>query len=68
MFEPLHKIGSTLECKSLTCKYKKECAQHESAGDFRFEDGLAPKIRHDEAKGYYCEGDVHPHLIGAWHI
>lgn len=32
------------ECCDEECKYRKECAQHETAGFFRTEDGFTPEL------------------------
>jgi hypothetical protein len=67
MIEPLHKIGTTLECKSEICQYIKDCAHHETAGDFRFEDGFTPQIAFNERnQHYFCKGNIHTHLSGAY--
>ncbi len=34
-----------IECIENKCKYKKKCANHESAGDFRVEGGLTPDLK-----------------------
>lgn len=44
---------SVLECKE-TCPYDRECANHESAGDFRTDDGLVPTLTKVEG-GYHCD-------------
>jgi hypothetical protein len=31
-------------CYSKDCPFKSECAQHDTAGDYRFEDGYTPKL------------------------
>ena len=36
--KPYHAIV----CESNDCKFKRECANHTSAGDFRSEDGFSP--------------------------
>jgi hypothetical protein len=41
-------------CTSGICSFRRECAQHISAGDFRSEDGFAP-ILHREIDGVYCQ-------------
>lgn len=38
------KINEYTECVSQTCPFRKECGQHETAGDFRAESGFAPEI------------------------
>lgn len=35
-------------CLDADCIYRKECANHESAGDYRMEDGLRPKFNYNE--------------------
>lgn len=36
--------GGGIDCLSETCCYKKECANHTTAGDFRSENGFTPKL------------------------
>jgi hypothetical protein len=36
-----------LECVAKDCIFQKECAQHETAGDFRCEDGFSPELVFD---------------------
>ncbi len=48
-FFPLKLDG--IICVSKECRNKKECAQHESAGDFRTEDGFTPEWYRDTATG-----------------
>lgn len=33
-----------LVCEDCDCYYRRECANHQSAGDFRMEDGIKPKL------------------------
>lgn len=37
--------NGSIECQSKICYNKKECANHSSAGDFRCESGLTPRIK-----------------------
>jgi len=41
-------------CKSRTCRYTRECANHDSAGDFRTEDGFTPRICQDQHGEWQC--------------
>lgn len=43
------------ECQSATCPFVRECAQHESAGDYRTEDGFSPEISSVGDKHASCE-------------
>lgn len=43
-------------CLSSGCLYRKECAQHSSAGDFRSEDGFRPDFSETECR----TSDVEP--------
>jgi hypothetical protein len=36
--------GRGLSCLSETCRFRQECAEHASAGDYRSEDGFTPEI------------------------
>lgn len=31
-------------CKDKTCSYKRECANHDTAGDFRSDSGFTPQL------------------------
>ena len=35
---------AAVDCLEESCIYHKECANHASAGDFRMEDGLKPRL------------------------
>lgn len=37
-------IGDIIQCRDKTCCYRKECSVHETAGDFRSEDGFSPQL------------------------
>lgn len=50
-------------CYSKDCPFKKECANHISAGDFREEGGFMPKIR-KENNEYFCDTYDMPPLKG----
>ncbi len=41
-------------CKEEKCPFRKECANHVTAGDFRSEDGIAPNLT-------YLGGEIHCH-------
>lgn len=43
-----------LVCENSDCYYKRECANHRSAGDFRTEDGIKPKLSFRMGE-LYCE-------------
>ena len=36
--------GGGIDCNSNECRWTKECANHNSAGDYRCEDGLSPSL------------------------
>ena len=40
-------------CLSKTCVFNRECANHETAGDYRSEDGFKPEIVEINGE-YYC--------------
>jgi hypothetical protein len=40
-------------CQETTCGFIGDCANHNSAGYFRVEDGLTPDIKH-ETNGWVC--------------
>jgi hypothetical protein len=42
------------DCASTECPFVHECAQHETAGDFRSESGFSPKIKEVEGE-WMCE-------------
>jgi hypothetical protein len=41
-------------CKSRDCRYKRECANHTTAGDFRTEDGFTPRMCEGENDKWLC--------------
>lgn len=47
MIVPLKLYVTTggIDCLSASCQFRKTCANHESAGDFRVEDGFKPKLK-----------------------
>lgn len=47
MIVPLKLYVTTggIDCLSATCQFRKTCANHESAGDFRVEDGFKPNLK-----------------------
>lgn len=51
-----------LICESDTCMKAGECAQHETAGMFRSEDGGSPNVRLIDGK-YLCSEEI-PHNMG----
>lgn len=44
-------------CTTKHCIYRKECAQHETAGDYRSEDGLTPSLYKD-GNDVFCDRQV----------
>lgn len=50
--ETYREVG--FSCKSDDCPYRQECAQHDSAGDFRDEDGFTPELFMTDS-GVNCE-------------
>ncbi len=48
------------ECTSETCLFRRECAQHCSAGDFRSEDGFSPEIHKSNGTVYCGTADREP--------
>ncbi len=55
--QQLDKIGQSLECNSISCPNKLDCAQHYTAGDFRSESGRTPNvIKIDDS--YVCDGTM----------
>ena len=56
--------GITPCCKSLDCPYRKDCANHTSAGDYRFEEGLKPDLRKIDGE-WSCSMSPYQHLSGA---
>jgi hypothetical protein len=58
----IHKY-SGLSCLSETCSYRKECANHATAGDYRSEDGFAPDLSvlvTPEGPHFYCGTILEP--------
>lgn len=43
-----------LNCESEDCPFRKECAQHTTAGDFRSESGFSPKVE-KVGDDYFCK-------------
>jgi hypothetical protein len=33
-----------IDCHEKSCFYRQSCANHETAGDFRYEDGISPEF------------------------
>jgi hypothetical protein len=48
----LYPMGG-IDCLSKTCSFRKECANHESAGDYRSEDGFRPDLFEKNGE-YFC--------------
>lgn len=48
------KTVNGLNCAEENCPFNRECANHESAGDFRSEDGFTPQLRL-EGEDVFCE-------------
>ena len=46
------------ECMSESCRYKSDCAQHKSAGDFRSEIGSVPNVYTDSDYHFWCDSAV----------
>jgi hypothetical protein len=42
-----------IDCLSKDCAFRKECANHETAGDYRSEDGFTPDL-YEKNGGYFC--------------
>lgn len=45
--------GKFLNCNSGDCPFRRECAQHETAGDFRSEGGFSPVVE-KQNDDYIC--------------
>jgi|694.fasta_scaffold04876_22 hypothetical protein len=43
-----------IDCLEGSCPFKKECANHETAGDFRSEDGFTPEL-YKEGEVFFCK-------------
>jgi hypothetical protein len=52
-------------CKDKDCPYRKECAQHETAGEFRSEDGFRPEIfkKSNDFTVYVCKTASESHSL-----
>lgn len=50
-------------CQSKTCEFIKECAQHESAGDFRSESGDTPNVISIN-EHFFCNYTLNEHSRG----
>ena len=46
--------GATPICKETACPFVQECANHETAGEFREEDGMTPKLHYVDG-AIFCE-------------
>lgn len=58
-----------IDCHSKSCKHIKECAQHDSAGDFRAESGDSPELWIRSTKGIvYCKQSLIGNETGAWYF
>lgn len=42
------------ECQEDNCHYRRECANHQSAGDWRSEDGLTPDLKKNVDGEWEC--------------
>lgn len=42
-----------VSCEEQKCRFRKECANHSTAGDFRTEDGFSPEL-FEENGVFYC--------------
>jgi hypothetical protein len=51
-------LYSAIICLEETCLYRKSCANHVSAGDFRSEDGFTPKLSLGQGN-VYCKTTDH---------
>lgn len=47
-------FGQYIACKE-ECPHSKECANHDTAGDFRSEDGMTPNITLDDNDELQCD-------------
>jgi hypothetical protein len=45
--------GSGIDCLDEKCRYRKECANHRTAGDFRCEGGFTPDL-FEENNVFFC--------------
>lgn len=52
-FELIGLINKVINCKEKNCKFFQSCANHETAGDFRMEDGFSPELFLYQ-DGIYC--------------
>jgi len=44
------------DCKSRNCPFSEQCANHESAGEIRLDDGFTPEIFYDdETNEFFCK-------------
>lgn len=43
-----------IDCNSPSCSFRRECANHRTAGDFRTEDGFTPEMTERNGE-YFCE-------------
>lgn len=56
-------FSEALVCESETCEFRKVCAQHYTAGDFRSEDGDTPNIISINDL-YFCNQTITDHPRG----
>lgn len=52
--------SSTPICLEQTCPWKKDCAQHDTSGDFRSEDGMTPNLACRNGQ-WFCSKTEQPH-------
>jgi hypothetical protein len=55
----LHRVAVTVysqypACEDVHCLFRKQCANHTTAGDFRSEDGLTPDLKEIENGEWWC--------------
>jgi hypothetical protein len=56
-------LYNAIICLEETCLYRKNCANHVSAGDFRSEDGFTPKLSLGQGN-VFCKTTDHLPLTG----
>jgi hypothetical protein len=53
LYNPGFGRGSAILCKEEHCPFRKECANHHSAGDYRMDDGFSPTLDYVEGE-FFC--------------
>lgn len=53
-------FGGGLICHEKECKFRRECANHETAGDFRTDDGFSPELTLCNGE-FYCDTKYRAH-------